>query len=161
MAPTATVLVVDDDRQVRKLLRTLVVGEGYRLVEADTGASGLAAALRHAPDIVLLDLDLPDIDGFAVTRRLRRHSAAAIVVLSAREREADKVRALDLGADDYVTKPFGTAELLARVRAALRRTRSSGLKARPTRTSAIEHDRERKPRPDRVLMRKRRVAARS
>lgn len=112
------VLIVDDELAIRRLLRASLVAEGYRTAEA---ASGIAA-LELAPgvDVVVLDLGLPDLDGLEVIRRLRAHSAVPIVVLSSREAEAGKVAALDLGADDYVTKPFGIAELMARLRAALR-----------------------------------------
>lgn len=119
---TATVLVIEDEPQMRRFLRTLVTGHGYRVLEAGTGEEGITLAATHAPDIVLLDLALPDIDGLEVTRRLREWSATPIIVISAREQEQDKVRALDLGVDDYLTKPFGAAELLARLRAALRRS---------------------------------------
>lgn len=115
------VLVVDDEVPIRRFLRALLQADGYRVVEADTGAAALEAAARVLPAIVVLDLGLPDIDGLDVVRRLREWSSTPIVVLSARGREADKVAALDLGADDYLTKPFGSAELVARVRAHLRR----------------------------------------
>ena len=112
------VLIVDDEPAIRRLLRTSLRAEGYRTEEAATGAEALARAA--AADIVVLDLGLPDLDGLEVIRRLRAISAVPIVVLSSREAEGGKVAALDLGADDYVTKPFGIAELMARLRAALR-----------------------------------------
>jgi two-component system KDP operon response regulator KdpE len=117
---SAHVLVVDDEPAIRRLLRTSLGAEGYRVSEAETGAEALNRQAGDAPDIVLLDLGLPDIDGLDVLRAIRARSAVPIVVLSAREDERGKVTALDLGADDYVTKPFGIAELVARLRAALR-----------------------------------------
>ena len=121
MSPTEPlVLVVDDEPQLRRFLRASLPAQGYRLVEAATGEEALREAAARAPDLVLLDLGLPDLDGVEVTRRLREWSAVPIVVLSARDQEQDKVQALDAGADDYLTKPFGTGELLARMRVALR-----------------------------------------
>ncbi len=116
------VLVVEDEPQMRRFLRTVLPAEGYRIVEAGTGAEALSEAASRAPEVILLDLGLPDLDGIEVARRVREWSATPIIVLSARDREGDKIRALDAGADDYLTKPFGTGELLARIRAALRRT---------------------------------------
>lgn len=115
------VLVVEDEPRMQRLLETLCDANGYAVVTAADGASGVARAADHQPDLVLLDLGLPDLDGLEVTRRLRSWSAVPIIVLSARGREHDKVEALDAGADDYLTKPFGAQELLARMRAALRR----------------------------------------
>jgi two-component system KDP operon response regulator KdpE len=120
------VLVIEDDRQMRRLLRTSLDASGYRLVEAVSGEEGLAQAVAYNPDLVILDLGLPDIDGLAVTRRLREWSRMPIVVISARGQEQDKVGALDGGADDYVTKPFATGELLARMRVALRHAHQAG-----------------------------------
>jgi two-component system, OmpR family, KDP operon response regulator KdpE len=114
------VLVVEDEPQMRRFLRATLPGHGYRLVEAETGAQALVDAQTRAPDLILLDLGLPDLDGVEVTRRLREWSAIPIIVLSARGQEGDKIQALDAGADDYLTKPFGTGELLARMRVALR-----------------------------------------
>lgn len=114
------VLVVDDEPQLRRFLRASLPTRGYRLIEAASGAEALTQAAARTPDLVLLDLGLPDLDGVEVTRRLREWSAVPILVLSARDQEIDKVRALDAGADDYLTKPFGTEELLARMRVALR-----------------------------------------
>jgi two-component system KDP operon response regulator KdpE len=105
---------------MRRFLRALLRGNGYRVIEADTGAQGVTFAAQHTPDIVLLDLGLPDMDGIVVTERLREWSQLPIIVLSARDKEGDKVAALDAGADDYLTKPFGAEELLARMRVALR-----------------------------------------
>jgi two-component system KDP operon response regulator KdpE len=120
MTPTPLVLIVDDDPAIRRLLRTSLGAEGYRTIEAARGAEALAAAAATPPDLVLLDLGLPDLEGIEVLRRLRAASPVPVVVLSAREDERGKVAALDLGADDYVTKPFGVAELSARLRAAFR-----------------------------------------
>jgi len=115
-----TVLLIEDDPQIRRFLRAALPAHGYRLIEAETGNDGLVQAATRTPEIVLLDLGLPDLDGLEVTRRLREWSAVPIVVLSARGLERDKVAALDAGADDYLTKPFGMDELLARIRVALR-----------------------------------------
>jgi two-component system KDP operon response regulator KdpE len=117
-----TVLIVDDEPAIRRLLRTSLGAEGYRTIEASTGAEALAmlADAPEAADVALLDLGLPDIDGLEMIRRIRAASAVPIVVLTSREDERTKVAALDLGADDYVTKPFGMAELMARLRAAVR-----------------------------------------
>lgn len=115
-------LVVDDEPPMRRFLRASLTAAGYAVEEAGTGAEALRIAASHPPDAVLLDLGLPDLDGVEVTRRLREWSAVPIVVLSARGREADKIEALDAGADDYVTKPFAIGELTARLRAALRRS---------------------------------------
>lgn len=114
------VLVVEDEPQMRRFLRATLSSHGYRLVEAETAAEGVAHATAFSPDLVLLDLGLPDGDGLDVTKRLRDWSGVPIIVLSARGRESDKVEALDAGADDYLTKPFGSGELLARMRVALR-----------------------------------------
>jgi two-component system KDP operon response regulator KdpE len=116
----ATVLLIEDEAEIRRFLRTSLPAHGYRLYEATTGLDGLAQAKARNPDIILLDLGLPDVDGTEVIRQVREWSTIPILVLSAREQEQAKVAALDLGADDYVTKPFGVNELLARMRAALR-----------------------------------------
>jgi two-component system KDP operon response regulator KdpE len=123
MTAAPSVLIVDDEPAIRRLLRTSLAAQGYRTLEAATGAEALAAVLgegREAVDVVLLDLGLPDIEGIDVIRQLRAGCAVPIVVLTSREDERTKVAALDLGADDYVTKPFGMAELMARLRAAVR-----------------------------------------
>ena len=114
------VLVIEDEPQMLRFLRPALEGHGYRMIEASTGRDGLTQAATRSPDVVLLDLGLPDQDGLEVTARLREWSQTPIVVISARGREEDKVAALDAGADDYVTKPFGVPELLARLRVALR-----------------------------------------
>jgi two-component system KDP operon response regulator KdpE len=114
------ILLIEDEPQMRRFLRTALGSHDYRLVEAGTAKEGLAQAAGRNPDVILLDLGLPDGDGLDVTRQLREWSATPIIILSARGREQDKVAALDLGADDYLTKPFGVDELLARIRVALR-----------------------------------------
>lgn len=121
----ARVLVVDDEAQILRLLRRTLEAHGYTVEAAETGHGAFEAADRRPPDVVLLDLMLPDLDGLDVCRRLRERITAPIIILSARGEESAKVEALDLGADDYLTKPFGTAELLARVRVALRHATGS------------------------------------
>lgn len=116
----ARILIVDDERQIRRMLHTALTGHGYQVMEAANGAEGLLVAADQHPDIILLDLGLPDMDGVEVTRRLREWTETPIIILSVREREQDKVLALDAGADDYLTKPFGMSELLARIRVTLR-----------------------------------------
>lgn len=118
--PASRILVVEDEPQMRRFLRATLSGHGHSVTEAGSAAEGISLAIQYAPDIVLLDLGLPDRDGLEVTRRLREWSQVPILVISARGREQDKVEALDAGADDYLTKPFGTHELLARIRVALR-----------------------------------------
>ncbi len=115
-----TVLVIDDEVQIRRLLKVCLEANGYRVVEAATGQEGITTAAQYPPDVVILDLGLPDLDGLSVLRRLREWSRVPVVVLSVRDQEDDKVAALDNGADDYVTKPFSTGELLARLRVAQR-----------------------------------------
>jgi two-component system, OmpR family, KDP operon response regulator KdpE len=117
----ATILLIEDDAQIRRFLQATLASQGFRLIEAPTGAAGLADAASRPPDMVILDLGLPDIDGLEVIHRLREWTRIPIIVLSARGQERDKIEALDAGADDYVSKPFGVGELLARVRVALRR----------------------------------------
>jgi two-component system KDP operon response regulator KdpE len=115
-----TVLVVEDEEQMRKFVRISLTANGYRVIEAKTGSEGLAQAVAHTPELVLLDLGLPDMDGIQVVRKLREWNTEPIIIISARGQEESKVEALDTGADDYLTKPFGSAELLARLRVALR-----------------------------------------
>lgn len=135
------VLVVDDEEQIRRAVRRALSTRGYEVLEASDGEEALAIAASSQPDLVILDLNLPALDGLAVCERLRRTTAIPILVLSVREEETDKVAALDLGADDYLTKPFGIEELLARVRALLRRARGHA-EARPRRfeTDELEID---------------------
>jgi two-component system KDP operon response regulator KdpE len=114
------VLLIEDEASMRRFLRPALAAQGYRVVEATTGEEGVRLAASHNPELVILDLGLPDIDGLEVTRRLRAWTEVPILILSARGQEHDKVQALDLGADDYLTKPFGLDELLARIRVARR-----------------------------------------
>lgn len=116
-----TLLVVDDEIQIRRLLRVTLEGAGYKVRETETGQLGLQEVAHQAPDGIILDLGLPDLDGTVVIQRLREWSTVPVLVLSVREGEEDKIAALDAGADDYLTKPFSGRELLARVRAILRR----------------------------------------
>lgn len=116
------VLVVEDEPDIRGILRTLLRTAGYRVIEADTAARAIIEARSHKPDLLLVDLGLPDADGLKIVRAIREWSPTPVVVLSARTMEEQKIQALDAGADDYVTKPFSAPELLARVRAALRRS---------------------------------------
>ena len=119
------VLVVEDEPQLRRYLRATLVAHGYRMEEAADGAEALRLTTALRPDLILMDLGLPDLDGLELTRRIREWSAVPIIVVSARGQEEDKILALDHGADDYLTKPFGTGELLARVRVALRHAEGS------------------------------------
>lgn len=118
--PRPTILVVEDEPEIRRFLRSSLGADGYRVVEAESGERGAIDAGSHKPDLAIVDLGLPDIDGVEVIRRIRAWSPMPILVLSARAQERSKIEALDAGADDYVTKPFGVGELLARVRVALR-----------------------------------------
>lgn len=120
MNQNATILVIDDEPQIRKFLRISLVSQGYSVHEAATGAEGLSQAALKQPDLVVLDLGLPDMDGQQVLREFREWSGVPVLVLSVRASEAQKVEALDSGANDYVTKPFGIQEFLARIRALLR-----------------------------------------
>ncbi len=126
-APTA--LVIDDEPQIRRLLRVTLEANGYRVFDASTGQEGIAHAAQRRPDVVLLDLGLPDLDGVEVVKRLREWSRIPVIILSVRDGEDDKVASVDSGADDYVTKPFSAVELLARIRTALRHTQPSGTEA--------------------------------
>jgi two-component system KDP operon response regulator KdpE len=119
-SPSPVVLLIEDEAQMRRFLRATLRAHDYQVIEAGTAREGLAQAAGRNPDLILLDLGLPDADGLDVTRQLRQFTRAPIVVISARGRERDKVAALDLGADDYLTKPFGVPELLARIRVAMR-----------------------------------------
>lgn len=122
MTERARVLIVDDEPQIRRFLRTSLTANDFEVIEAATGEEALRRAGTEAPEIIVLDLGLPDMDGKEVIRLLREGSAVPIIVLSVRSREAEKIAALDLGADDYINKPFGVGELMARLRAALRHT---------------------------------------
>jgi len=118
--PDPVVVLIEDEPQIRRFLRATLTSQGYRLFEAATAADGLVEVASRQPDVVIVDLGLPDLDGLEVIRRLREWSKVPVIVLSARGQERDKVGALDAGADDYVSKPFSAGELLARVRVALR-----------------------------------------
>src|SRR6266536_3233072 len=121
MKPVA--LIIDDDVQIRRLLRVVLESENYQVIEAETGQQGLMEIAGRRPDVIVLDLGLPDLEGLEVLKRLREWSEAPVIVLTVRDDVQEKVAALDAGADDYVTKPFSTPELLARLRAAQRKTR--------------------------------------
>jgi len=127
--PVPIVLVVDDEPQLRRLLRVTLEAAGYQVFDAGTGRDGIAQTAQRRPDVVLLDLGLPDIEGVEVLRRIREWSRVPVVVLSVRDREDDKIAALDAGADDFVTKPFGIGELLARLRVVLRHAQPHGVEA--------------------------------
>jgi two-component system KDP operon response regulator KdpE len=120
VTPGPLILVIEDEPQVRRFLRATLGSHGYRVVEVTTAQEALAEATTRIPDVVLLDLGLPDLDGIEVVGRLREWATMPIIVVSARGKEEDKIHALDAGADDYLTKPFGAGELLARIRVALR-----------------------------------------
>jgi two-component system, OmpR family, KDP operon response regulator KdpE len=120
--PSPTILIIEDELQMQRFLRASLGGSGYQVFDAQTGQDGLTQAAARNPDLVLLDLGLPDLDGLEVTQHLRSWSRMPIIVISARGKEEDKIKALDAGADDYLTKPFGVGELLARIRVALRRS---------------------------------------
>ncbi|KJS83652.1 MAG: Fis family transcriptional regulator [Peptococcaceae bacterium BICA1-8] len=116
----ARVLIIDDEVQIRKMLKVALTAHGYEITEAETGQEGLNQGALFHPDLVILDIGLPDLDGFEVINRLREWSQVPIIILSVQDQETDKIKALDAGADDYVTKPFSMGELLARMRVALR-----------------------------------------
>ena len=118
--PREYILLIEDEPQMRRFIRLILQGHGYLVTEAETGEEGLREAALRNPDVILLDLGLPGMDGLEVTRRLREWNNAPIIIISAREKEMDKVTALDEGADDYLIKPFGAGELLARIRVAMR-----------------------------------------
>ncbi len=119
--PHTIVVLIEDEPQIRRLLRTVLPSHGIELFEAETGSKGLVEVGTRRPDVVILDLGLPDIGGVEVVKRLREWTEVPVIILSARTDEADKIAALDAGADDYLTKPFGVGELLARLRVAMRR----------------------------------------
>jgi two-component system KDP operon response regulator KdpE len=120
------VLVVDDERAIRRFLQASLTAHGHTVYEAENGQAALAAVVSARPDVIILDLNLPDMSGLEITRRLREWTQIPIIILSVREHEADKIAALDAGADDYLTKPFSVGELLARLRVALRHTAPAG-----------------------------------
>jgi two-component system KDP operon response regulator KdpE len=115
------ILIVDDEKSIRRFLKTTLCAQGFQVFEAATGQEALENSVADHPDALILDLGLPDIDGIEITREIRKRSQLPIVILSVREQEADKIAALDAGADDYLTKPFSSGELLARLRAVMRR----------------------------------------
>lgn len=119
------VLVIEDERSIEHMIETVLEANGYEVITASSGQEALSLTTSHCPDLVLLDLGLPDMDGMEILRSVREWSTMPVLVVSARTEEKDKVAALDAGADDYITKPFGTAELLARIRAAIRHTRTA------------------------------------
>ena len=125
MSNSATIIVIEDEVQIRRFLRTTLTSEDYLVIEAETGKQGLTEAATRKPDLIILDLGLPDMDGVEVVKELRAWSSVPIVILSARSQENDKISALDAGADDYLVKPFGVGELLARIRVALRHVSSA------------------------------------
>lgn len=120
MPNSEKILIVEDEATIVRVLETILTANGYQVLVAETGPQALAMASSHCPDLILLDLGLPGMDGAEVLRRLREWSGTPVLVVSARDAESEKVKAFDLGADDYITKPFGTSELLARIRAARR-----------------------------------------
>lgn len=121
----ARILVIDDEKQIRRMLRAALEGHGYSIAEASTGLEGLTQAAVFRPDLIILDLGLPDLDGVDIVHRLREWTQTPVIILSVREREDDKIKALDAGGDDYITKPFSMGELLARIRVALRHAAKS------------------------------------
>lgn len=124
MALKERILIIEDEASITKLLRAVLMANDYEAIEAATAAEAKSLITSHCPDLILLDLGLPDMDGNDLLRSLREWSATPVIVISARTDEADKVLAIDLGADDYITKPFGTSELLARIRMAIRHSRA-------------------------------------
>ncbi len=144
MADQPLALIVEDEAAVRRFLRAGFQSQGWRVIEATSGGEAASLAMQYVPDVVLLDLGLPDMDGLDVLRRIRAWSALPVLVLSARGQERQKVEALDAGADDYVTKPFGFAELLARVRATVRRATRPEAVEPVVRAGALSLDLERR-----------------
>jgi two-component system KDP operon response regulator KdpE len=138
-----TALIIDDEVQIRRLLRLALDSKGYTVRDAENGTLGLQAAVHHKPDVVILDLGLPDLDGVDVLKRLREWSQVPVLVLTVRDQEAMKLAAFDAGADDYVTKPFSTAELLARLKAIQRRQSTdaaANLQAGPLTLDPVHHE---------------------
>jgi DNA-binding response OmpR family regulator len=142
MASGARVLVVDDEQSLRRLLRLYLEKEGYEVVEADDGLDALSLLRRGGIDVALVDVMLPDLDGFEVLRRIRTESGIPIILLTARGEESQRIAGLELGADDYVVKPFSTPEVVARVRAQLRRARGDFGAQEPIRVGRVELDEE-------------------
>jgi len=136
---SATILVVDDEPQIRRVMRTTLASHGYTIAEAQNGEEAIEKLPRVLPDLILLDINMPGIGGLEACREIRGHSDVPIIMLTVRNTEKDKVRALDAGADDYVVKPFGIEELLARIRAALRRA-SSGEPLPPIESPDLQID---------------------
>ncbi len=127
----ANILVIEDEPEIRKFLKVVLTGNDFKPVFAETGKDGLKLATLHPPEVIIMDLGLPDMDGIEIIQNIRGWSNIPIIVLSARGQEADKIKALELGADDYLTKPFSTGELLARLKVALRRARSGETQSSP------------------------------
>lgn len=132
MSHKPTILIIEDEKNICSFIDTTLTNHDYKTLAAATGAEGLSLITSCCPDVILLDLGLPDIDGISIIRQVRSFSAVPIIVISARTQERDKVAALDLGADDYITKPFGTSELMARIRTALRHSTSASQKSPAT-----------------------------
>lgn len=131
------ILIVEDEKSILKLLHTVLAANEYDVIEASTGSEALSMITSHCPDLILLDLGLPDMDGCSLLAAVRKWSSMPVIVVSARTHELDKVQALDLGADDYITKPFGTSELLARIRMALRHTHTMSQNEQIARTGCF------------------------
>ena len=125
MNNSATIIVIEDEAQIRRFLRASLTSEGYQVFEAETGKQGMTEAATRKPDLIILDLGLPDMDGVEVIKSIRAWSSVPVIILSARSQESDKISALDAGADDYLVKPFSVGELLARIRVALRHVSSA------------------------------------
>ena len=138
--PGPRLLVVDDEPAIRRFLRAALTAHGFQVFEAASGRAGLEGVIAHRPDLVILDWGLPDLEGVEVLRQLREWSRVPIILLTVREMEADKIAALDAGADDYLTKPFGAGELMARIRAALRRAAAPGADAAIFQTGDLSVD---------------------
>src|SRR5512137_800996 len=146
MNQSTHVLVIDDEPQILRALKTILTERHFQVTTASRGEEGLALAAAHPPEVIILDLSLPDMDGFEVCARLREWTSAPIIILSVRDHERDKVMALDKGADDYLTKPFGIEELLARIRVALRhaaqaqtQSKDTVIRAGPLEINLAEH----------------------
>ena len=141
MSSASLILVIDDEPQILRAIRTILTEKGFRVTTASRGEEGLTLAAANEPDLVILDLGLPDMDGVEVCQRLREWTQCPIIILSVRDSERDKVSALDMGADDYLTKPFGIEELLARVRVALRHSvRMQGTQSKIVNAGSITID---------------------